>query len=131
MTERYAVVRVAIHDDKGGILRVVSCSPAQIGEQVLDGEFALEVASDVSDGTHYIRGGQALEKSALSPTAEVDGFTATVAGLPAGLEVEFDGFTATTDEEPLEIEVDEPGAYNLRIDGGAPYISTKVEITFG
>ena len=131
MTEKYAVMRVAIHDDKGSILRVVSCSPTQLGEQALDDEFALEVAIDVADDTHYIKGGQAVEKAALSPSVELDGFTATITGLPAGLKVEFDGVTATTDDEPLEIEVDEPGTYKLRIDGGAPYISTTVEITFG
>lgn len=124
-------MRVAVFKSDGEIIRVIACHHSQAALQAQDDEFALEVAIDVADDTHYIKGDQAVEKAALSPAAEVDGFTATITGLPTGLQVEFDGVTAITDDEPLEIEVDEPGTYKLRIDGGAPYISTEVEITFG
>lgn len=122
---------LAVHDSEGVILRVVTCPSSQVEGQAGSGEALVEVAEGVSDITHYIHEGEAVEKAALYPSVEVDGFTATITGLPDGLEVEFDGVTAITDDDPLEIEVDEPGTYRLRIDGGAPYISTEVEITFG
>lgn len=117
--------------DNGEILRMVTGDDQTISLNTHGGESAVAVGDGEDQGTHYINDGKAVEKTALSPSVEVDGFTAMVSGLPAELEVEFDGFTATTDDDPLEIEADEPGTYKLRINGGAPYISAEVEITFG
>lgn len=123
--------KYAVYKADGEITRICLCSESSSDLQAGDGEDVAVVPDNTSDATHYIKDGKAVEKASLSPSVEVDGFTATVTGLPAGLEVELDGVTAITDDDPLEIEVDEPGTYKLRIDGGAPYISTTVEITFG
>ncbi len=121
----------AIYDSAGEIRRIVSCQESQSGYQVGDGELICEVGEGVLDTTHYISGGQAIEKSALAVSVSAAEEEAVVTGLPAGLEVSFDGVIATTDDDPLTLEMDEPGTYTLRIDGGALYLDAEVEITFG
>jgi hypothetical protein len=91
----------------------------------------IEVKPNVTPFTHYIANGQAVEKSSITPSVSIDGDTATITGIPAGLEASFDGVIAITDNETLELTVDEPDTYTLRIDGGAKYFDTEVEIDFG
>jgi hypothetical protein len=124
-------MRIAFYSDQGDILRIVSCDASQAENQQLSGEEMVEVGEHVSDATHYISNGQAVEKSPITPSVSIDGDTATVTGIPPDLEVSFDGVIAITDDEPLELTVDEPDAYTLRIDGGAKYFDTEVEIDFG
>lgn len=125
-------MNICIYDAEScEILRTVVCPPSQSWGQSGNGELSTEVDECVTDATHYIRDGQAVEKQALSPSVLVGGFSATVTGLPADLRVSLDGADAMTDGDPLELEFDEPGTYTLRINGGAPYISTEVEITIG
>ncbi len=122
-------MRLAVFGGDGAISRVVSCHRSQSGAQAREGELSIEVDSEVTDTTHYIREGQAVEKSALSPTVTADGMEATVSGLPSGLTVLWDGEEGETDDEPLELDHDEPGTYTLRILGGAPYFDTSIEVT--
>jgi hypothetical protein len=124
-------MRIAVYSDQGDILRIVSCDTSQSKWQNLSGEMRTVVGEGVSDATHYIANGKAVEKSAITPSVSIDGDTATVTGIPHDLEVSFDGVIAITDDEPLELTVDEPDAYILRIDGGAKYFDTEVEIDFG
>lgn len=121
----------AVYVSGGEITRIVSCDEAQAAGQAGDGESIIEVSEGVTDATHYIANGQAVEKSAIAPSVSIDGDTATVTGIPPDLEVSFDGVIAITDDEPLELTVDEPDTYTLRIDGGAKYFDTEVEIDFG
>lgn len=124
-------MRCAIHDPYGEILRIVTAPESLVSRQCRAGEFFVVASSGVSDSTHYIVNGQAVEKSVITPSVSIDGDTATVTGIPPDLEASFDGVIAITDDEPLELTVDEPDAYTLRIDGGAKYFDTEVEIDFG
>ncbi|MGB2092316.1 MAG: hypothetical protein ACPH2J_10530 [Akkermansiaceae bacterium] len=122
---------IAVHGEDGEILRVISCLPGQAPLQAGFGEAYVVVAHDVFDDTHYVQNGKAVKKTALSPTVLVNGMTATISGLPAGLTVSWEGEGGVTDTEPLEVDHDEPGTYTLHVSGGAAHLPVIIEVTLG
>ena len=77
---------------------------------------------DVSDWPRHVR-----QREALAPSVVVAGRTATVAGVPAGLEARIDGHVFETDGEPIDLTFDVPGTYRLTLDG-VRWLPTTVEI---
>lgn len=93
----------------------------------------VECEPDVFDDTHFFDevAGMILQKAPLDYTLGIEGFTATLTGLPSGLTVEANGMNTTTDEEPLMITFDVPGTYRIELSGLVEYLDDSLEVTVG
>ena len=87
----------------------------------------------VDDVTHYldVSTGEIHLKQALDFELTINGLSATLEGLPAGLTVEANGMEADTDGESMSIEFDIPGTYSIHLTGLVKYLDQVLEVTVG
>lgn len=108
----------AVADGEGNITQIYSTSKRYI-----------PCGEGVDDLTHYVTdSGHIEQKAAIDCDVAVDGLTATITGLPAGLSVETNGISTVTDTEPLIISYDVPGTYSVQLSGRPGYLETELEV---
>lgn len=117
--------------ENGGILFTLE---GDAETNALNGDRFLETEEPVGDATHYVDVATTphdiKRKLELSPSVEVDGFEATLTGVPEGLDCEVDGtpFSAT---EVNRLTFSFPGTYSVSIRGGIFYTDAELEVEIG
>lgn len=124
-------MRFAFYDTDGRITTLLT-APSKGFADLQDGDY-LEVGEEVSPDSHYIdlEVGECKPKTVLSPQIVVEGLTATLEGLPAGLNVTSNQMSTVTDDSALVISYDTPGLYQVEFRDNVEYLDHELEVTVG
>lgn len=123
--------RYVLYDNETGrIICSGQSSPATMSQgSWKDGATLIEGEGNSRD--HYVKDGEIVEKEELDTQHTLDDLTVTFTALPEGITVKTAGESITTDGDDTVLEYDAPGRYTVRLNGGAKYLSTRLEVEVG
>jgi hypothetical protein len=117
-------MRYIIYNDKGQILRNISCPPDMIEIQLAENEYYIESEDTVDDSLFYISEEVVVQRPELSII--VEGITVYNLPNPSTLIVEGSLYEVTDGEAELSFSF--PGTYTVRIQS-FPYKDKTIEVT--